>query len=355
MSETILPISLTKPQIANIIDIKQWNHIQDLFADVIGVSIYTVDTHGHLLTRPSKMMRLCNELKYSSLFCLKQCVDCNKDTIQNYLSLQKVDVQCHCGLHNFIIPILVDSAETIGYVIAGPVMVGGKKSRDEYLSLCMNAGINPDIFFDSLHEIKVFSYKSLNSVATLLRDAINYMIKLGYQRSKLEAWLPGFLNLNESNNQAYSELYFNKLVESLLEIAMAVTKGESGSVMIFDKERNDFFITVSRGHCFRNNDHKQKFPNTIAGFVINEKKGFLLNDLSLDINIKPTFIRPEIKSSIVVPIQIGTVTYGVFSVNSHSEHIKFSRSNLNLLNQLGEMAAVAFSQFDLKKINPFND
>jgi len=349
MKESVLQNGLSKPEISQILDVEQWNHVQDLFADVIGVTIYTVNRDGDLVTRPSKMTRLCNELRYSSLFCMKQCVECIKDNIGKFLNVQKVDISCHCGLQNFVIPIIVEENEIIGFLIAGPVLVGGRKNKDDYLELCSETGISPDLYFDALHEIKVFSYKSLNSVVSLLRDAVSYMIKLGYQRSKLEAWLPGFLDLNKANDKAYSQLYFNKLLNSLLDVAMAVTKGESGSVMIFDKEQNEFFVKISRGQLF-NDETVQKYPNQIADVIVHEKKGYLINQSTENLKIKDYLKRPDIKSSIVVPIKMMDNVFGVFSVNAHSDHIRFTKSNLNLLNQLGELAAVALSQFNLKEI-----
>jgi ligand-binding sensor protein len=335
------------PKIAQFLDLKEWNKIQDLFSDVIGVSIYTVDKKGNLLTRPSRVSHLCDELRRSSLFCVKKCIECVQSNIETFLQTQKVDIPCLCGFHNFIIPIVIEDTEIIGFLIAGPVILGGRKKKEDYVELCRRIGIDIDLYFDSLHEVKEFSYKSVNSVIHLLGDAVNYMIKIGYQRIRLETWLPGFLNLAPANNRAYSELYLNKLLNSLLDIAIELTRAHSGSVMICDRSRGDCQVSISRGLKIDFAQYDKHSALRIAQIVVNEKKGFLINESLDNARIKPHLKRPEIKSSIIVPIRIDNKVFGAFSVNSHSDTVRFNKRTLAILNQLGNMTGVALTQFNV--------
>lgn len=345
----------THPKITQFLDLKEWNKIQDLFSEVIGVSIYTVDKEGNLLTRPSRISHLCDELRTSSLFCVKKCIECVQSNIETFLETQKVDIPCQCGFHNFIIPIVIDETEIVGFLIAGPVILGGRKKKEEYVELCRQIGIDLDLYFDSLHDIKEFSYKSVNSVVNLLSDAVNYMMKLGYQRVKIEAWLPGFLNLAPANNRAYSQLYLNKLLNSLLDIAIELTRAHSGSVMICDHVRGTCHVKVSRGLKIDFGQYDKRSALRIADIVVYEKRGYLINESLENNQIKAHLKRPEIKSSIVVPIRIDTRVFGAFSVNSHSDTVRFNKRTLAILNQLGDLTGVALTQFNVEDFLPIED
>ena len=342
---------MSKTLLADLIDLQRWRKIQDLFADVIGVTIYTVDAQGNLIIKPSNVTRLCDELRISSLYGLKTCIDCIQDNVKSFLEVQKVDIPCQCGLYNFVIPITIDEKEVIGFLIAGPIILGGRKKPEDYKEITDKMGIDLDDYMDAIREIKVFSFKGVNSVVSLLHDSINYLVKLGFQKNKLETWLPGFLKLSENNRIAYAHLYLNKLLNSLLDITIAVTKGESGSVMMYNEKSNELIVKLSRGiNLDLVNQTRIKNGERISGFVAAERKGYLFNDKIKNKGLKTLMKRPEIKSSMVIPINIGENLYGVFTVNAYNDNNSFNKRNLGLLNQLGDLAAIAITTFNIKDV-----
>jgi len=337
--------------LADVIDLQQWRKIQELFADAIGVSIYTVDRRGNLLIKPSKPARICEEVRNSTLFGLKTCTDFMIRNIQIFLETQRETISCPCGLMNFVVPITVNEKEMIGFVIVGPVIVGGRKKKEEYAAICEQLGINVDTFTDALAEIKVLSHKSADSVIMLLREAITYMVKLGYQKNKLEQWLPGFLKLSEANRTAHAHLYLNKLLHALLDIALAATHGDSGAVMVYDKMHHDLYVKAAKGHLFDLMiEMKVNYDNSIAGCVAAERKGYLIDDTIAHTQIRSLLKRDDVTRSMVVPIKMGETVYGVFSVNCHSDNSNFNKRNLELLCELGELTAVAISSFNIPDV-----
>jgi len=345
---------LKHTKLEDIIDLKQWHKIQELFADVIGVSIYTVDPEGKLIIKPSKVSRLCHVLRTSTLYgsnpCF-ECIPCIPENVKSFLETQRVDISCPCGLHNFVVPITVKEKEIIGFLIAGPFILGGRKRAEDYKKITDSLGVDIEIYMDLIREVKVFSYTGVRSVETLLYESINYLVKLGFQKNKLENWLPGFLRLSDNNTNAYAHLYLNKLLNSLLDIAISIVNGESGSVMIYDKNAEGLYIKSTRGLNFDfNNQNRFIKGDNIASYVAKEKKGYLFNGGLKNQAVKTMLKRNEIKSSMVVPIKIGEIVYGVFSVNSYKENKYFSKRNLGLLNKLGELTAAAISTFNIKDL-----
>ena len=338
-------------KLENIIDLKKWHKIQDLFASVIGVSIYTLDREGDLIISPSKITRLCVELRQNAFSCPETCIDCVGHAVNSFLEKQKNHVSCVAGLDNFIVPIMVEELHVVGFLVVGPVLLGGRRKDDVYRAVCEEIGIDFEIYIDALREVKVFSHASMHSVISLLSDTINYIVKLGYQKKKVELWFPGFLNSNENSQNAYTKLYLNKLLNSSLDIAMSVTKADSGSVMIYDRKHSELSVRLSQGSSLNVCDFPPvKLGEKISGYVASERKGLLLSGQVQSLAIKRRLKRPEIRASFVIPIKMEDVLYGVFSVNAFSDNELFNNKNLLLLSQLGELAAAAISNFKVENV-----
>lgn len=333
--------------IGNVVDIGQWQRIQDLFANVIGVSLFTVSKEGKLVTRPSNTSPFCESLRCATLFGLKACLDCINQNVQMYLAHQKHEVELLCGLHSFVIPIFVDKKEIIAFIIAGPFTLGGKKKSTEYKEVADVLGIDFELYLDGLRDIKSFTYKSINSVILLLSEAIGYMTELGYQKHQLEALLPGFIKKSESTNNAYAHLYVNKLLNALLDIAIGITKADTGSVMLIDESNEELYLKLSKGLVSDGIlSTRTKLGEGISGKVAEEKIGYLFSsEKEYNKLYESDLKRSEIAASIVMPIVGFSKTMGVLSINTINHNVRFNKRNIGLIKKLCDLAAIALYSF----------
>ena len=85
----------------------------------------------------------------------------------------------------------------------------------------------------------------------------------------------------------------------------------------------------------------------VAGWVASRNKPVLIGSdlphMKGDIP-KAKLKRPQIKSSIVVPLKYQKKVLGVFCLNAKSQNKRFNQDNLVLLDQLGKLASVALSR-----------
>jgi ligand-binding sensor protein len=331
--------------ISSIIDLKKWQKIQDLFADVMGITIRMVDAHGVLLTKPSKPVRICELILMNNK---KKCLDCLKNHIEHFLDRQTEELVCAAGFPNFVIPIIIEDSEIIGFLVVGPVLLGMRGSEEHYKETAQFLRLELDDFMDALREVKIVSYQTIGSIIALLKDAITYMVKLGYHKCRLENWLPGFLKYSDESCKAYANLYLNKLLNTLLDVALEITCGESGSVLLCDKNKNELFVKITRGISERNILQKRlRSDSSIAGIIAERAHGCIIDSVCDDNQIQQWLQRPEITSSMVIPIKNADIVFGVFTVNSFQRRKHFTKRHLELLTQLGELAAVAITTFKM--------
>ncbi|MBU3933894.1 MAG: PocR ligand-binding domain-containing protein [Candidatus Omnitrophica bacterium] len=315
-----------------VIDIKQWQEIQDHFAQVLGVTIRFVEPNGNLLTRPSKTTRLCEEVIRSSAAGIAQCGRCLAPAAPNLETEQmwKEGYLCPIGLHNFSIPVNLPNNETIAKLLVGPVLLGERQKPGRYREKIAELGIDLDKFIDALIEIKVFSFSGIQSVLELLQDVVCYLVELGYHRFKLEKIIP----LPKVSKMVY-KFYTDKLLSALLDVSFNVTGAEFGSIMLLDEKSGSLYIKIGRGIKKDIIKHTRlKIGEGVAGLAAQENKFLLLDDKFADERIKNRLQRPEIKSAIVAPIQVEDELFGVMNIGTLHPSDKFSAENIDVLRQL---------------------
>ncbi len=323
-----------------VIDINQWQEIQDHFAEVIGVTIRSVDPNGNLLTKPSNPTRLCEEIIRSSPEGIAGCAGCLPTPIADLESgeLWKEGYLCHIGLHNFSIPVRLPNNKTIAYILVGPVLLGERQKPNKYREKIAELNIDLDKFIDALIEIKVFSFSGIQSINELLKDVFSYTVELGYHRFKLERIIP----LPKLSKMAY-KFYADKLLNALLDVSFNVTDAEFGSIMLLDEKTGELYIKIGRGIKKDIIKHTRlKIGEGIAGLAAQERRFLLVDDKITDERLKNRLQRPEIKSAIVAPLQIEDELFGVMNIGTLHPSDKFSSENIDILRQLVKLVAITF-------------
>lgn len=317
--------------LSEVLELKHWQKIQDLFAEIISANLWLINPQGIPLTIVSKICTYCSDVNSSS-YASNKLPDCALKAYQTLLQNNELFYQCSHSVSYFLIPIK-QGDQPFAFIIGGPFILGKKETNDYYHSVCQQHGFDFENFLDWIRELKTFSHHRINLAVNFLKE--------------LACLLPTQkIDLSKTDYAKTSNL----LSDSLLEIASGIVGADSGSVLLLNPAKNSFSIRSSRGlspHVLK----KKNIPlsNGIAGWVLENKKAILIGPEHKSIIPKSKLKRSYIKSSMIVPLEFQNKMYGVFCLNSKTENDQFNEDNLSFLNQLGGIAGAALSRSALLK------
>jgi len=331
-----------------LLDLKHWQKIQDLFAEIIGANLWLIEPSGICLTTPSKVSGSCSDIVQSKTSQKASPVDCVFKALQRWTQQNENSYKCPHNLNYFPLPVRCNN-QTIGVIVVGPAIVGKREEKKAYTVLCENLEIDSETFLDRVREIKIFSYHGIKTVLDFLRELTQHLVQLSYHRSELERLVPGFLAAQKEGDEFVSATYANLLANCLLEIASQVVHADSGSVMLVDQDQKNF--SIKSAHGIKPEILKQRhlpLNAGIAGWVAARRKAILIGPRETRKEVpKEKLKRPQIKSSMVVPLEFKKKVLGVFCLNAKSANKRFNQNNLVLLDQLGKLASVALARVSL--------
>ncbi len=330
---------------ANPLDLKRWQKIQDLFSKIIRANVSFFDSHGNYLVSPSKVTSFCSDLVLTPSGERIPSVDCVIKALQAF-DVEKKSYHCSHRLSFYSVDASLGS-EVFGILVIGPLMVGKREDEKLYRKMCEDVGCDPENFLDGIREIRVFSQTDIHLMCSFLEEILKYFLRLNYQQVELERLMPGFLSRLKQKEKLFAALREHEdseLVHSLLDVALRIVDGDSGSVLFFDQKEKCFHIKTARG-ISPEVLTQGSIPSRggIAGWVAKQRRPMLIQKEVEAPFLRGRLNRPEIHSSIVVPMQYLDQTLGVFCVNAQSDNKKFNEDNLVLLDQLGKLASIAFS------------
>lgn len=302
-----------------VLDLKYWQKIQDLFAEIISANLWLINLQGIPLTNPSKICTCCSELN-SSNYSSAQLPECVFKAYQLLIQKNEVLYQCSHSLTYFLIP-MKHGDQTFAFVIGGPIILGKKESDKYYKAICQKLGIESENFMDWIRELKVFSLHRINLAINFLREISHFQ---------------------------WPEPRKDFLASSLLEIASQIVGADSGSVLLVDPAKNSF--SIQSAHGLDDQIVKKKtvpLKEGVAGWVVEHQKSVLITPQRKSAIPQSILKRPHIKSSMIVPLEFQGQVYGVFCVNSKTDNSRFNEKNLMFLNHLGKIASAALSQSSL--------
>lgn len=310
----------------DLIDIRKWQKIQDNFSNVTEVNLRTTGPEGNLITSPSKTIRLCSELLKTSPLRNKICGTCLPTFLGGRGVVDKnLIYSCEAGLYNFVAPLRMDTGRILGYIVLGPVILVMRKTKEEYEKIADRLGLGAEAFQDAIAEIKVMSYHGMLSLTELVEDIGEYTINLNYK------------NITHDSSKV------NRILEALLDVAFEVSQADIGSVMVFDEKKEHLTIRSARGIPEKIiKETRVKSGAGISGIAALEGKSFLINDATRDIRIQSRLRRPHIGSSLILPLKVEDKVMGVLNLGAlRTSQVKFNTDNLNLMNRLINLAAIA--------------
>lgn len=325
------------------VDFKKWRKIQNLFAKIVGVNISFFDPSGYELSVPSHVTSSCSEIAVSDNSKTVSDVSCQSQALGAGLQGKDRLFSCRHQLSYFILHVHSEE-EPFGLLVLGPFLTGKREEKTVYQRVCRELRLDCDLFFDGLQELKLLSHTSLNVISDFLHDiAEHYLVHIN-QSIQLKQLIPSFSTRTKEVRRFFSAIYVDELSNSLLGVAMALVKADSGSVLFFDEKKSSFQIKASRGidEQYRG-EASIPLNGSIAGWVANRGRPFLIRQKMPASGLGKQLRRPEIKASYVIPLRFKDKTLGVLCLNTKSGRHPFTEKHLMLLSQLGSLAGAAFS------------
>ena len=317
----------------NLVGIEAWQEIQSNFSAVTQIPMRTVDLNGQPLTKFSGSPQLCSEYLNGSPLLIKECTNCLPVFLGgNAKTDQNLSYTCLLGLRNFVATLRLDAQNPLAYVIIGPVVLIQHKLKPEYEKIAQDYNLNLNELYNSITEVKLSSFNSMLSVVELIEDVGNYLIKAAYKNITAHKEITN-LNLDK----------LNRLLKVFLDVAFQVTGADAGSIMLLDKAKEELSIFASKGlddAIIKN--ARIKFGEGISGSVAKNRTSILINDQISNNRIKSYLTRPNLKTSMVLPIKLKEDVLGVLNLSTkQNSTVTLNSDDLKVMNQLIDLVAIA--------------
>ncbi|MEA5003534.1 MAG: PocR ligand-binding domain-containing protein [Christensenella sp.] len=189
--------------IRSILDLEQWQKIQDELAIVTGMAILIVDYKGAPVTKHSGCTEFCATVRKNPETA-KYCQKCDSRGGIEAARLNKPFMYlCHCNIVDVAIPIVIDD-KYIGAVMAGQVMAEQASMADNLEKILMSAYENS--FIDQseslrkkFERIPKISMQRINAGINLLLHLCNYIVGEAISKSAMNETYGKILgNVSES-------------------------------------------------------------------------------------------------------------------------------------------------------------
>ncbi|MDD5565777.1 MAG: PocR ligand-binding domain-containing protein [Candidatus Omnitrophica bacterium] len=316
-----------------LINLKEWQKIQDNFSAITQIGIRTLDGAGLSVTSPSGQPRLCTEVIRDFALKKRLCDWCLPTFLGGNAVVDKnLGFSCPLGLKVFVAPLINEVEHVIAYVVLGPVFVGAHKVKPEYNEFAKHYNLDVEELFSALSEIRLISFNGIQSLLELMQDVGNYIIKSSYQHLTMEK--PMVVIDREKLNQ---------LLKVFLDVAFQVSGADVGSVMLMNKSTQELSILTSRGIPQDiASATRVKVGEGICGTAAKERTSFLIDDNIKDNRIKRYLNRPSLKSSMVLPIKLHENVLGVVNLGAlQKSPVQFNDADLAMINRLIDLVVTA--------------
>lgn len=158
--------------IRKIVDIKEFQRIQDLFSDATGLAAIAVDAQGEYISRGSNFTDFCMKYTRGNPEGMERCSRCDREGKGTYF--------CHAGLMDFAADLIVDG-EKVGAVIGGQVLPH-KPDTEKFRQIARELGVNEDDYINALMKVPVRSESMIRSSAELFATVMNQWVNLMYYK-----------------------------------------------------------------------------------------------------------------------------------------------------------------------------
>jgi ligand-binding sensor protein len=337
-------------RLADLVNLEEWQKIQDSFAEVLDTTLQAVSLDGEPLSKVSHPNRLCNEILPKSPRYSDFCGICLlKKALRERIDIKKTtNFTCPLGCDLFVIPIKAVSDKIVAYIFVGPLILKGRKPQSVYARYAKRLEVDLDELMDAFIEISTSTYNKINSVTKSIEFIFSHMVQAEYHKKRLGEIAPKIAEMDP----AFSRYYEEKILGALLNACTIALDADSGSVMTLDKKTDTLRIKVSSkldDNIVSNTT--LKVGEGIAGLAAAKSQPIILPKDEKKKDLSGKMKRKYIKSSMVVPFSKKNKPdlYGVINLNILRKGKDFSDRDTALVNELINLASVA-----LVPLNPEN-
>ena len=333
---------------SSLVNLEEWQRLQDSFAEVLEVTLRTFSREGELLTKISRPNRLCNKVSPNHPAYADSCGKCilKKNLTNSIEAKQQVNFKCIFGLDLFSVPISAVGNGIISYIVIGPLILNRRKDISEDAEIAEKLGIELENLVDAMVEINVFSYSKVYAATKLVGNVFSHIAQTGYHKKRLGEMAPEIRELDP----LFSRYYEEKILNSLLNVCTLALNADSGSVMTMDKKTKMLHIKVaSKLDEDVVNNTNIKVGEGIAGVAAATAKPIILPEDEEKQGLAEKMKRKYIKSSMIVPFRkaLGQENshevYGVINLNMVKKEQGFSERDIALVKELVNLASIALA------------
>lgn len=336
--------------LSDLIALPQLQDMQESFAEVANVGIRTLDAAGEFLTGMSSSPSLCTETFSHPSLKSEICERCRPTFLGGRGMVdEEMSFECLPGLKNYLVPLRLsmteETSKILGYMVIGPVIFMKRHDKEEYREVADKLGVPLEQFWSYILELRVFSYKGIQSLLEMIGHLMNHILNLAYNARSMEREMTQRLKLRSAERK--QEIHLEEFLEVFLELVKEMTTSQRSSVMLLDPRKSVLNIRASSGiPADVARLVSVKLGEGIAGLAAAAKKSFLISSEHKDADIQNRLTQPSVSSSIVVPIRSGERVYGVINVSRDQTAPRlFNESDLTLMNKAASLAAVALDKF----------
>lgn len=211
--------------IRKMVDLKEFQRIQDLFSDATGLAAIAVDDKGEYISQGSNFTDFCMKYTRGTTEGLERCGRCDREGKGTYF--------CHAGLMDFASDIMVDG-EKVGAVIGGQVLPV-KPDYDKFRAIARELGVNEEEYLRALDKVPIRSEKMIRSSAELFATVMNQWVNLVYYQKKNDTKMKTF---NEESGKVQEAVRSIKMkaknleqtatMEKMLSLNASIEAGRAG-------------------------------------------------------------------------------------------------------------------------------
>lgn len=321
-----------------LVDINEWQKVQETFSKIINISLRTMDSEGKPLTSPSRQPRLCKELFKDTTYGTDVCGPCLPTFLGGKAVIDKnLSFICPPGFHNFITPLRINHHKVLAYIVLGPVILIMRRPKEQYRQLAEELDVNLEDLWQEILEIRVISFHRVQSLVELIKSVGEYILVLAYNNLTMGKKVVKTASRN-----------IGELLNLLLNLAMQVSGADIGSIMFLEKNRDELTIRASQGladDVVRKT--RVKLGEGVCGIAAKERKSILIDEALSDNRIRKYLYRPYLKSSMVLPIQADEKVFGILNLGAlEASSVRFNTDNIESMNNLIDFATdILYSPF----------
>ncbi|NLU07074.1 MAG: helix-turn-helix domain-containing protein [Clostridiales bacterium] len=258
------------PNLDYIINVNNFQKIQDAISKVAGTSLLTVDYKGTPVTKHSNCSDFCKLIRTNCNYS-KLCEKCDSRGGLEAARLQHPYVYiCHMGLIVFAIPIIVDN-QYLGALVGGQILIKGNYEKNELECISEDMFAKARLFNkkkieESYKKIKTFSLDKIKSIANMIFLISNYIVEEALLKIKLNEMNEEILRTSKNKNVEETLLKM-KLNEMSEIISMTGRNKNMKDINIMREKESDRVYNLIDAH------NKEIYNNT---FEVKEQRNNII-------------------------------------------------------------------------------